>query len=338
MLWYDHRSHYCVSLSFVYCLHLRHSYDGKKFLVECTVMFGVNEISILQRKDIILSLSTQPSYPSRQFFMAHVHDARIASLSHTPVFLLPHGCLVFCIQYYHYCQSRPGYMTPIIDRTFHELHDISSRDSILSSHALLLTSAFLVVVIMVHLIIIILILLSTMMLTGRDPRLPVVHPLILPGQVDAFFVAPGPPPLRERTGPRRELRLNLSILLHPVRERIFAVLDDRLAGLVPIVGIARLTGSNRRIVDELEEMLAVASTNGHLFAVLAQCVELVGEGCLELFARDVGELGFRDERFGFGADEFLLEHDDLGALRLLVFELRDLVGYLLLAWKSLALV
>lgn len=58
---------------------------------------------------------------------------------------------------------------------------------------------------------------------------------------------------------------------------------------------------------------------------------MVGEGGLELLAGDVGKLGFGDEGFGFGADELLLEDDDAGRVGLLVFELSDLVGDLLLA-------
>lgn len=76
-------------------------------------------------------------------------------------------------------------------------------------------------------------------------------------------------------------------------------------------------------------MLSVASNDGELFAVFAQCVELIGERCLELLARDVGELSLSDQRFGFSAHEFLLKYNDLRAVRLFVFELRDFIGYLL---------
>ena len=78
-------------------------------------------------------------------------------------------------------------------------------------------------------------------------------------------------------------------------------------------------------------MLAEAGDDGNLLAVLAEGVELVLEGGLDFFARDVGELGFGDEGLGFGADEFLLEDDDARGLRVLVLQLGDLVGDLLLA-------
>ena len=78
-------------------------------------------------------------------------------------------------------------------------------------------------------------------------------------------------------------------------------------------------------------MLAIAGNDGEFLAVFAERVELIVEGGLQLFAGYVRELGFGDEGFGFGADEFLFEHDDLGGLRFFVFELGDLVGDFLLA-------
>lgn len=59
-------------------------------------------------------------------------------------------------------------------------------------------------------------------------------------------------------------------------------------------------------------------------------------GLLELLAGDVCELGFGDERLGFGADELLLEGDNLGRFWLLVLELLDLILDLwarVLAWQ-----
>ena len=78
-------------------------------------------------------------------------------------------------------------------------------------------------------------------------------------------------------------------------------------------------------------MLAITGNEGHLLAVFAESVELVGEGGLQLLACNVGELGFGDKRFGFGAYKLLLEDDDLWAIGFLVLELSDLVGYLLFA-------
>lgn len=67
--------------------------------------------------------------------------------------------------------------------------------------------------------------------------------------------------------------------------------------------------------------------------MLAESIELVGEGSLELLAGDVGELGLGDEGLGLSTDKLLLEDDNLGAVGLLVLELGDLVRDLLLAWE-----
>lgn len=78
-------------------------------------------------------------------------------------------------------------------------------------------------------------------------------------------------------------------------------------------------------------MLPVAGNDGQLFTVLTQSIELVGESSLEFLTGDVGELGFCDERFGFGTDKLLLEDNDAGRVWFLVFQLGDLVGDFLFA-------
>ena len=80
-------------------------------------------------------------------------------------------------------------------------------------------------------------------------------------------------------------------------------------------------------------MLAKAGNDGNLLRVLTESVELVGESGLELLAGNVRELSLGDERLGFGADQLLLENDNLGAVGLLVLELGNLVGNLLLACR-----
>ena len=84
-------------------------------------------------------------------------------------------------------------------------------------------------------------------------------------------------------------------------------------------------------------MLSVAGNDGHLLAVLAEGIELVSERGLQLLTGDVRELSLGDEGLGFGADELLLEDDDAGRVGLLVLELGDLVGDLLLAWNEIRL-
>jgi hypothetical protein len=67
--------------------------------------------------------------------------------------------------------------------------------------------------------------------------------------------------------------------------------------------------------------------------VLAHGVKLVGEGGLELLAGDVGQLGLGDEGLGLSADKLLLEDYNLGGVGLLVLQLGNLVGDLLLAYN-----
>lgn len=66
--------------------------------------------------------------------------------------------------------------------------------------------------------------------------------------------------------------------------------------------------------------------------MLTESIELVGERRLELLARDVGKLSFGDQRLRLGADKLLLENDDTRAVGFFVFELRNLIGDLLLAY------
>lgn len=104
----------------------------------------------------------------------------------------------------------------------------------------------------------------------------------------------------------------------PVGQGVLAVLDDGLAGLVAVVGLACLARGDGGVVDEFEEVLAVAGNDGDFFAVLAQGVELVSVGSFDLLASNVGELGLGDERLGFGPHELLLEHNNLGRVGFLV--------------------
>ena len=78
-------------------------------------------------------------------------------------------------------------------------------------------------------------------------------------------------------------------------------------------------------------MLAEASDDGELLRVLTESVELVGESSLQLLTSNVGQLGLSNQRLGLGSNELLLENNNLGAVGLLVLELSNLVGDLLLA-------
>lgn len=177
-----------------------------------------------------------------------------------------------------------------------------------------------------------------LVLPGRHPRVAVVQRSILAREImalasglDVVSAAGG-----ERPGTSRKFRRDSGVLGDPVGQGIFAVLYDGLAGLVTVVGRPGLAGCDGGVVDQLEQVLAVAGDNGDLFAMLAQGVELVGVGGLDLLAGNVGQLGLSDERFGLGTDKFLLENDDLGRVGLLVFQVSDLVGDLLLSWGAVS--
>ena len=79
-------------------------------------------------------------------------------------------------------------------------------------------------------------------------------------------------------------------------------------------------------------MLSVASNDGELFAVLAKSIKLVGISSLQLLTGDVGELGLSDKGLGLSTDKLLLENNDLWGVWLLVLELSNLIGDLLLAF------
>ena len=177
-----------------------------------------------------------------------------------------------------------------------------------------------------HLIIFVIVLVS-LVLAGGDPEagLAVTEGLVLAGEVVALTGVTGCATLGKSARAGRELGADGSVLLDPVGESILAVLDDGLGGLVAVVGLAGLAGSDRGVVDELEEVLAVAGNDGHLLAVLTESVELVGEGSLQLLTGDVGELSLGDERLGLGTDKLLLESDNLDRAGLLVLQLLDFV-------------
>lgn len=166
------------------------------------------------------------------------------------------------------------------------------------------------------------------MLAGRDPHARLTVLVLTREVVARCLVATA---LGKSACAGGELGADGGVLLDPVGESILAVLDDGLGSLVSIVGVAGLTRGDRGVVDELEQVLTEAGDNGHLLAVLTEGIELVGESSLQLLTGDVGELSLGDERLGLSTDELLLEDDNLRAVGLLVLELSNLVGDLLLA-------
>lgn len=110
----------------------------------------------------------------------------------------------------------------------------------------------------------------------------------------------------------------------------------RLASLVTIVSLTGLSGSDGSVVDKLEQVLSVAGNDGQLLAVLAHGIELVRESSLELLTGDVGELGLCDEGLGLSTYKLLLEDNNLGRVGLLVLQLSNLIGDLLLAYLNVS--
>jgi hypothetical protein len=113
--------------------------------------------------------------------------------------------------------------------------------------------------------------------------------------------------------------------LGPAAEGGLGVVEDFTGGgLLGVCG-ALLAGDDGSVVEEVEEFTGVLGEQDLLLGALnhGRGVEVVG--FLEFLAGYVGELGFGDEGLGFGADELLLEGDDLGGFGLLLLELGDLV-------------
>ena len=78
-------------------------------------------------------------------------------------------------------------------------------------------------------------------------------------------------------------------------------------------------------------MFAEAGDDGQFLGMFADGIKLIGECCLELLASNVRKLGFSNEGFGLSTDKLLFKDDNPRAIGLLVFELSDLIGDLLLA-------
>ena len=196
----------------------------------------------------------------------------------------------------------------------------------------------------------------TSVLGSRDPqtRLATVKGLVLTRQINrlASMLTAVAAALRKGAGAGGEFGGDGGVLLDPVGKRVFAVLNDavnesvcvstsswhanlRLRGLVSIIGLASLSRGNRGIIYELKEVLSVTGNDCELLAVLAHSIELVGKSGLKLLTSDVGQLGLSNEGLRLSAYKLLLKDNNPGRVWLLVLQLSDLVGDLLLAWSLL---
>lgn len=140
---------------------------------------------------------------------------------------------------------------------------------------------------------------------------------------------------RQSAGAGGKLGGDGSVGSDPVGQSILAVLNDGPTSLITIISLSGLAWGDWGVVNELEKVLAVASDNGDFLAVLAEGIELVGVGSLDLLTRNVGQLGLGHKRLGLSTDKLLLQDDNLGRVGLLVLELGNLVGDLLLACLKL---
>lgn len=170
------------------------------------------------------------------------------------------------------------------------------------------------------------------MLACGDPAVAVVLQwLVLSSEVHALTLSILLPSLAQRARTDRQRRLDHGVGRHPIGQGIFAVLDDGLGGLVSIISVAGLPGSDGIVVNELQQMFAVPGNDGNLLRVFSDGIKLICKGRLELLACDVGQLSLGHQGLGFGADKLLLQHHNSWAVGLLVLELGNLIGDLLLA-------
>lgn len=111
----------------------------------------------------------------------------------------------------------------------------------------------------------------------------------------------------------------------PRSKALLGVVESLSGSLCGIVSGAFFTRHNGGVVEHVDELTRLGGEEDLLLGALDDGggVEVV---CfLEFLAGDVCELCFGHEGLGFGADELLLERDELCGLWLLVLELLDLV-------------
>jgi hypothetical protein len=171
--------------------------------------------------------------------------------------------------------------------TIQRLH-LSGNSPLLFTPALLAIQSILVMIklFMMVMFALLFVILATCMFMSRNPRVP-IHWLVLLGEVDTFTADPALTSLRKVASTRGQFGRDNSILRDPVCQRIFAVLDNRSAGLVAIVTGPCLSGGDGSLVNQLYKMLSESRDNRQLFAVLTKGIELVIERCLDLLTGDV---------------------------------------------------
>lgn len=108
------------------------------------------------------------------------------------------------------------------------------------------------------------------------------------------------------------LRQDARVAWLPCSQTLFGVVEGQSGGLSVGVRWALLAGHDGRVVKQVDELAGLGCEQDLLLGALDHGGGVDVVGFLELLARDVGELGFGDEGLRFGADELLLEGDELG--------------------------
>jgi len=116
----------------------------------------------------------------------------------------------------------------------------------------------------------------------------------------------------------------------PRSQTLFGIVECLSRGFGVGVRRALLAGHDGRVVEQVDELAGLSREQDLLLGALNDGCGVDVVGFFELLARDVGELGFGDERLGLGADELLFEGDELGRFGLFVLEFLDLVLDLLI--------
>lgn len=183
----------------------------------------------------------------------------------------------------------------------------------LSGESFLGTAASLSVDIAANLLL--LLFLLAFLAVASHPRATIIQRSILCRQIVAALIS-GPnvvaAALGQSAGAGGELGGDGGVGRNPISEGILTVLNDGPTSFISVVCLPGLAGSDRGVVNELKEVLAVAGNDGNFFAMLTESIKLVRIGSLDLLASNVGELSLGDERLGLGTDKLLLQDDNLG--------------------------
>lgn len=108
------------------------------------------------------------------------------------------------------------------------------------------------------------------------------------------------------------LRHNVRVTWLPRSQTLFGVIERLSRGFSVGVRRALLAGHDGRVVEQVDELAGLGREQDLLLGALDDGCSVDVVGLFELLARNVGELGFGDERLGFGADELLFQGDELG--------------------------